>query len=463
VPARPAAPFVRPSPARAEPHDPGAWFPLAAMEQLLSPDRLVDSGQTRAITDTEPPQAIEPVPVVEPTPAPPARPPRPELEPRPASAPRRLSGAAARRTERTAHRRRALVIALAAATVAAGSAAAVPRLVAADAAPAVTLRVDGKQLVVDTDAETVRGVLRGEQVNVGPNDRVEPALSTPVTDGLAVAVFRAFDVTVDFDGKILGMTTTRSSVAALQRELKLDPDKVAVKFAPDRLGAGATVTFRTRRNVTANFDGVSQTEVTLGLTVQEVLDDYAIKLGPLDQVTPPPETPVTDGMVVSVVRISNDQTQVAQEPIPFTEERREDPNLPKGQEVVAQEGVVGVQDVTYRITTADGVEMAREAISKVPVTPPVPRIVMVGTALPYQRVGTASWYASPFGSDSCATKEYIPKGTIVRVTNEDTGASTTCRVADRVEAARVVDLDDDVFAQLAPLGQGVFNARIDWA
>jgi hypothetical protein len=33
-------------------------------------------------------------------------------------------------------------------------------------------------------------------------------------------------------------------------------------------------------------------------------------------------------------------------------------------------------------------------------------------------------------------------------------------VQDRVEAPRVVDLDDDVFRQLAPLSQGVFNVRI---
>jgi resuscitation-promoting factor RpfB len=485
VPARPAAPFVRPSPARAEPHDPGSWFPLLAMEQLLAPDRLVDSGQTRAVTDTaaapvaEPEADRNPDPVLEPPPAParparparptrparPSRPERPRAAPRPARQPRQPRGAAARRTDRTVRRRRTLVIALAAAaTVTAGAAAAAPRLVGgADPPPEVTLRVDGKRLVVDTEAETVRGVLRAEQIEVGPSDRVEPALTTPVTDGLAVAIHRAFPVTVDFDGDILEMTTTRRSVAALQRELKLDPDTVAVKFAPDRLGADATVTFRTRRNVTVNFDGVTQSEVTLGLTVQEVLGDYAIKLGPMDQVNPPVETPVAEGMVVTVVRISTDLTTVVQEPEPFTEERREDPSLLKGKEVVAQEGVAGVADVTMRLTTADGVEIGREAISRVVVTPPVNRIVMVGTALPNQRVGTASWYASPFGSDSCATKEYVPKGTILKITNLDTGASTTCRVADRVEANRVVDADDDVFRQLAPLGQGVFNARIDWA
>jgi rare lipoprotein A (peptidoglycan hydrolase) len=168
-------------------------------------------------------------------------------------------------------------------------------------------------------------------------------------------------------------------------------------------------------------------------------------------------------MAITVVRITNGDTETVTEMVPFAVERRDDPNLPKGQEVVAQEGVPGTAAATYRLTKADGIEMAREPISRVPIVPPTPQIVMVGTALPYQRIGTASWYASPFGSDSCATKEYVPRGTIVRVTNLDTGASTTCRVADRVEANRVVDLDDDVFRQLAPLGQGVFNARIDWA
>lgn len=440
---------MRPSPARAEPHDPEAWFPLPALEELLAPDRLVDSGQTRAITITDP------APPVDPSPAP------PEPAPRPGRSPRRPRGAAARRVDRATRRRRALILALAAATVAAGGAT-VPNLVAGADTPEVMLRVDGERLVVSTEAETVRGLLRQEGVAVGADDRVEPPLRTVVTDGLTVAVFRAFDLRVDFDGAVSEVRTTRRSVSRLQAELGLDPDQVAVTSAPDRLGAGALVAFRTLRDVTVNVDGASLTETTTGLTVAEVLDEYSIVLGPQDLVDPALDTRVTDDLVVTISRISDDLTETVNEPVPFPEERREDPSLPQGETAVAQEGVDGVQAVTYRITTADGTEIGREAISKVPVTPPVPQIVMVGTALPNQRVGTASWYASPFGDDSCATKEYVPKGTIVRVTNLDTGASTHCRVADRVEANRVVDLDDDVFAQLAPLSRGVFNARIDW-
>jgi uncharacterized protein YabE (DUF348 family) len=326
----------------------------------------------------------------------------------------------------------------------------------------VTIRVDGKKLVVSTEADTVRKVLREEKVKLGPDDRVEPALAAEVSDGLDVNVFRAFDVIIDFDGNVAAVPTTRTSVAKLQRELNIEPATVAVKSAPDRLGEGAAVVFRTKHAVTVNVDGSSQAETSIGLNVSEVLAENAVVLGPLDQVNPPSDTRVTDGMVVSVVRITNDETVTAEEPVPFTVERRDDPNLPKGQEQVVQQGVNGTQKVTYQITRADGAEVGRQPISKVPTKPAIPKIIMVGTALPNMRIGTASWYASPFGSDSCATKEYVPKGTILKVTNLDTGASTTCRVADRVVANRVVDLDDDVFAQLAPKGSGVFNARIDW-
>ncbi|MGQ0803579.1 MAG: G5 domain-containing protein [Actinomycetota bacterium] len=444
LPARPEPPLVRPSPARAEPHDPSTWFPILALEDLLAPDALVDSGQTRAVTITEPVPSID---------APARRPARA----RPA---RRTRGAAARQTARTQRRRRALVLALSVATLAAAGAT-IPRLLT-KGAPEVTIRVDGKKLVVSTEADTVRKVLREEKVKLGPDDRVEPALAADVSDGLDVKVLRAFDVIIDFDGNVAAVPTTRTSVAKLQRELNLDPATVAVKSAPDRLGEGAAVVFRTQHAVTVNVDGSSQAETSIGLNVSEVLAENAVVLGPLDRVDPAPETRVTEGMVVTVVRITNDETVTAEEPLAFTVERRDDPNLPKGQERVVQEGVNGIQKVTYQITKADGAEVGRQPISKVPTKPATPKIIMVGTALPNQRVGTASWYASPFGGDSCATKEYIEKGTIVRVTNLDTGASTTCRVADRVVANRVVDLDDDVFAQLAPRSSGVFNARIDW-
>ena len=75
--------------------------------------------------------------------------------------------------------------------------------------------------------------------------------------------------------------------------------------------------------------------------------------------------------------------------------------------------------------------------------------------------GGASYYAYKAGT--CAHRT-LPFGTIVRVTNVATGASTTCRVADRGPfiAGRVIDLDETVFVKLAPISAGVFQAEIAW-
>lgn len=76
--------------------------------------------------------------------------------------------------------------------------------------------------------------------------------------------------------------------------------------------------------------------------------------------------------------------------------------------------------------------------------------------------GKASWYDdAPAGT--CAHKT-LPKGTVVTVTDLDTGKSVQCTVADRgpYVDGYVIDLSKDTFTKLAPLSQGVIRARIDW-
>jgi rare lipoprotein A len=59
----------------------------------------------------------------------------------------------------------------------------------------------------------------------------------------------------------------------------------------------------------------------------------------------------------------------------------------------------------------------------------------------------------------------IEKGTVVTVTNLESGESITCTVDDRGPYSgddKVLDLHRDEFSRLAPLEQGVFPARLDW-
>jgi uncharacterized protein YabE (DUF348 family) len=455
---------------------------LPALEELLDDDRLVTSGQTQAITDTDPVPVVTPpkrrwFPTPGRPPTTPERTPKARRAPRPHDAPkahrastRRLETRpdvrrARRRPRRqTSHlrlpRRRLLVVLALAVLTAATLALAVPQIL--PHSPSVTIRVDGKQRVsTETGANSVAAALRENHIEVGAEDRVTPAPSTKIHDGLTVDVIRAFPVVVDFDGQVNPVHTTWPKPSQLVRQLQLDPKKVSVVTAPTRLTQGASVVLRTLHQVTISVDGTQQSETTAALDVSEFLQQNGVVVNPQDQVTPPSDTRLADAMTVSVARISQD-TVTQDEPLAPPTITQDDPTMPKGQTRVAQEGVPGTQRVTYQITKRDGQEVERSPISRVPIQPPTPKIIAVGTALPNSRTGSASWYDSPFGGNSCATKEYVPKGTMLRVTNLSTGQSTTCLVADRVEADRVVDMDRHAFSQLAPNSQGTFPARIDW-
>jgi rare lipoprotein A (peptidoglycan hydrolase) len=77
-------------------------------------------------------------------------------------------------------------------------------------------------------------------------------------------------------------------------------------------------------------------------------------------------------------------------------------------------------------------------------------------------VGQATWYAE--APDGYCASPTLPFGTVLTVTDDDTGASTTCTVDDREDSGypRVVDMSPEGFSQLAPTSQGVVDVTIAW-
>jgi rare lipoprotein A (peptidoglycan hydrolase) len=74
--------------------------------------------------------------------------------------------------------------------------------------------------------------------------------------------------------------------------------------------------------------------------------------------------------------------------------------------------------------------------------------------------GIVTYYDHPAGT--CASP-WLPFGTVVQVTNPDNDASVTCVVDDReADTARSIDLATSTFAEIAPLWQGVVDARLSW-
>jgi rare lipoprotein A (peptidoglycan hydrolase) len=95
--------------------------------------------------------------------------------------------------------------------------------------------------------------------------------------------------------------------------------------------------------------------------------------------------------------------------------------------------------------------------------PPPPPTTTTTTAPPRNHeVGQATWYSeAPAGY--CASPT-LPRGTVLTVVNNATGASTVCTVDDHEAAGypRVVDLSPEGFAQIADPSQGVVEVTISW-
>ena len=100
-------------------------------------------------------------------------------------------------------------------------------------------------------------------------------------------------------------------------------------------------------------------------------------------------------------------------------------------------------------------------IIPVPPIAPIPAVAAAVNALTNSESGVASWYGAPAGT--CAHKT-LPFGTMVKVTRVSTGATVTCKVADRgpFGAGRVIDLSDDMFQGIASLGTGLTQVKLEW-
>jgi G5-linked-Ubiquitin-like domain len=207
-----------------------------------------------------------------------------------------------------------------------------------------------------------------------------------------------------------------------------------------------------QHEVTIELDGRTAARATDARTVGELLREQRVVLGPLDHVVPSTITHLDDGLVVRIER----DAAVAH----------------AGKAVVAPVALEPASPAPAPPVTAPPAPAAvgTGAVSTPPSTPsPAAKSPVIARRSPPVRLvngsadGGASWYASPFGSDSCASRT-LKMGTIVTIRNTHTGATATCRVADRGPVARswVLDLDNEVFRRLAPLAIGVIPVHITW-
>jgi uncharacterized protein YabE (DUF348 family) len=346
-------------------------------------------------------------------------------------------------------------------------AAGLPYFLRAPAQRRVTLQVDGAASTHTTRAGDVAGFLAATGVVLAPGDRVVPRLGAPLGEDTTVTVRRARPVIVDVDGVVREVRTPARTVRELRKELRI-PAALVVLSPPERVTRGATIVFRTPHDVRLIVDGVEGALTSTAATVGELLAERDVAYNAGDQIEPTVDTPVTSGLAIMVTHTTADRV-TEDEAIAFATEERVDPTLPEGQRRVVQAGVDGLQRTTYQLTRAGEAILERQPLGTVRVRDPQPEVVAVG-AMPvvtdhgHRESGTATWYATLYQPGTCAHLR-AAFGTIVRVVNTETGAATTCRVADRGPEAwtgHIIDLSPDVFDQIGSRGDGVLHVRLEY-
>ncbi|MBN2084781.1 MAG: G5 domain-containing protein [Anaerolineales bacterium] len=179
-------------------------------------------------------------------------------------------------------------------------------------------------------------------------------------------------------------------------------------------------------------------EIAPGTTVANVLAQAGIELGPLDRVTPPLYSLIADGATVRVIRV-RESFEIEQVAIPFQRRIVRNEALPPGETRLVQAGREGLQEITYRILTEDGVETSRTPLRTTLLAEPVPEILMIGASSSFETVPLKGALV------------YIDGGNAWILTQDS---------SNRFPLVASADLDSRIFA-LSPDGQWLLFSRED--
>jgi uncharacterized protein YabE (DUF348 family) len=252
----------------------------------------------------------------------------------------------------------------------------------------VTVDVDGEAHEVNTYAGTVGELLDDEGLDVGSHDALSPSPAASVDDGDKVVLQRGRQLHMTIDGEKQDFWVRATTVRDALKQLNIAAEGawMSADMDGDVPLNGMALEIKTVKNITL-FDGGNKPKTlqTTAVTVQELVDELKLKLGPDDKIAPGGKLKVADGSEIRITRngvtVIN-RTEKVKPPV----QEVEDPNAMEGTEVVLDPGAPGQRIATYRITVKNGKEMGRTEIGSKITKQPKPRVIRVGTKEPPQPV-----------------------------------------------------------------------------
>src|SRR6185503_19113762 len=252
--------------------------------------------------------------------------------------------------------------------------------------PTITIIDNDKTITLKTDERIPSILLTQAGLTLNPNDRFllngltiapdQPIADTPIT----LQIRHAIAITLITPE---GQQQLRSSAFTVGEALQ---EAIYWLHAGDKVEPalnspiinGMTITVIVSRELTVSVDGGSIRIISSARTVGEALAEAGIPLIGLDYSLPPENESLPADGQISVVRVS-ESVILVQKPIPFENEFQASADVPLDQTQILQPGENGLTMQRIRIRYEDGEEISRLSEDETMVRPPKTRLIGYGT------------------------------------------------------------------------------------
>jgi hypothetical protein len=149
------------------------------------------------------------------------------------------------------------------------------------------------------------------------------------------------------------------------------------------------------RAVIVVADGKTRTVATEALTVRDLLTEVEITLDADDRAVPAEPTLIKDDMTVRIIRVET-RTETKEREIPFDRRTVRDASISEDETQLLEPGVTGIEELTYRVTLEDGIEVDRSLVRRITVREPRTEVILVGARAertPIAITGTIAYIA----------------------------------------------------------------------
>lgn len=253
----------------------------------------------------------------------------------------------------------------------------------------VVISADGKEMTVTTMSTDTDDILKQAGIELSLYDEI--VRTENENNSIHITVNRAFPVSLTADNMIQYVTMAGGTVADVLEKagIVLDGTVAVTPDAATEVTPGTKIIVSPKITVTVKADGKTRTGyVAQGVTVEEAAAALGVALSKNDKVSEPLEARVTEGMEITIGRITY-KTVTKTEKIAYSVNETKTSDLYEGETKVTKQGVDGKQKLTVKQQLLDGKIVKEKVTDKKVLEKPVAQEVLVGTkARPVQGTGS---------------------------------------------------------------------------